>query len=60
MDSATPVVVATPAKVTRGDDATCARLVDGTVACWGNGSSGALGRGDTTSSGTPGVVGCAP
>lgn len=48
--SDTPMDVSTPGpavQVTAGATATCVRIVDGTAECWGDNSSGQLGR-DTT------------
>ncbi len=39
--------------VASGKSHTCALLTDGTVQCWGSGSSGRLGNGDTASQFTP-------
>jgi alpha-tubulin suppressor-like RCC1 family protein len=39
------------AEVTTGVQTTCIRLADGTVKCWGNGSTGALGYGNTANKG---------
>ncbi|HWJ96899.1 MAG TPA: hypothetical protein VNQ33_02000, partial [Acidimicrobiales bacterium] len=58
-DSAVPVAVKTmdtalegktPVEVSVGQLHTCARTSDGSVACWGSGIGGALGRGNTASS----------
>jgi len=38
------------------DYTVCALMSNGTVRCWGNGSSGALGNGDTSNSATPVIV----
>jgi alpha-tubulin suppressor-like RCC1 family protein len=39
--------------ITAGGDFTCALLLDGTVECWGDGTSGQLGVGMSTGSSTP-------
>ncbi|HEX6274209.1 MAG TPA: hypothetical protein VFZ53_14310, partial [Polyangiaceae bacterium] len=39
------------AELAAGDFATCARLVDGNLRCWGSGERGELGHGDTTTIG---------
>ncbi len=56
-DVPTPVdVVGLPAAssaVAAGDGHSCARLVNGSVYCWGNNSSGQLGNGGTVSSPIP-------
>ena len=41
----------TATAVTTGDFATCARLDDGTVKCWGSNAGGVLGLGDTANRG---------
>jgi len=41
----------TAVELAAGFDHTCARLADGAVRCWGNGTSGRLGYGNTTSIG---------
>lgn len=41
------------AAVTAGNDFTCARAVDGTAYCWGQGGSGQLGNGGQQSQNTP-------
>ncbi len=45
--------MSTAAMVAAGGDHTCAVKSDGTVACWGDNSSGALGDGTTTNSNVP-------
>jgi alpha-tubulin suppressor-like RCC1 family protein len=50
----------TAVSVSAGNAHTCAVLADGTVRCWGDGASGRLGYGNTTTIGdteTPGSVG---
>ncbi|MBN9167300.1 MAG: hypothetical protein J0I07_40605, partial [Myxococcales bacterium] len=42
--------------VDRGEEGFCALLHDGTVACWGAGGAGQLGRGNTQDSVTPARV----
>jgi alpha-tubulin suppressor-like RCC1 family protein len=57
--SPSPVAVAglsNVAEVTAGDDYTCARRTDGTVACWGENGSGQLGDGTEVTRGTPATV----
>jgi len=52
----TPVLVpgiTTATQVATGRNHTCALLADQTVRCWGEGTSGQLGNGATTSSATP-------
>jgi hypothetical protein len=52
----TPVTVpgiTTATQVAVGRNHTCAVLTDGTVRCWGDGTSGQLGNGSTVSSSTP-------
>lgn len=59
-NSATPVLVVgltgSARAVSAGGDFACAVLVNGEVQCWGNGTSGQLGNGETESSGTPVTV----
>jgi alpha-tubulin suppressor-like RCC1 family protein len=46
----------TGAPLALGGSHTCARIVDGTVSCWGSNASGELGDGTMTSRPTPAVV----
>ncbi len=60
VDSGAPVTVAglpSPAvEIAAGAYHTCARLEDGTVACWGNNRFGQLGDGTRTARSTPALV----
>ena len=46
----------TAKQVAAGDDHTCAILNDDTLKCWGKGSSGMMGQGDTNGRKTPTIV----